>query len=205
MCFNSSISIASYIFGLVNSIILFKRGYEIEGAFYGFIIQMQFIEYLLWLNNRCNAKNKFITKIGISLNHLQPYVLYLLILKYNKGILPTQMHYLMLCFLILNINYFIINYRLLNRCTIGVKNKKELQWKIQYGLTKKFYYLFPFILALLFIKGLKKYNYLNAFLIVITFVVSYIKYYDKKAVGSVWCIMAAYIPFLLNIIYELKL
>ncbi len=100
MCFNSSISIASYIFGIVNSIILFKRGYEIEGAFYGFIIQMQLIEYLLWTNNKCNSKNKFITKIGISLNHLQPYVLYLLILKYNPGILPTHLHYLSIFFVI---------------------------------------------------------------------------------------------------------
>jgi hypothetical protein len=205
MCFNSSISIASYIFGIVNSIILFKRGYEIEGAFYGFIIQMQLIEYLLWSNNKCNNKNKFITKIGISLNHLQPYVLYLLILKYNPGILPTHLHYLMLCFLILNVNYFIINYKLLKKCTIGIENKKELQWKIQYGLTKKFYYLFPFILALLMIKGLKKYNYLNAFLIVITFVASYLKYRSSKGIGTIWCIMSAYIPFLLNIIYELKL
>lgn len=204
MCFNSSISIASYIFGLVNSIILFKRGYEIEGAFYGFIIQMQLIEYLLWTNNKCNNKNKFITKIGISLNHLQPYVLYLLILKYNEGILPIHIHYLMLCFLILNINYFIINFKLLKKCTIGIENKKELQWKIQYGLTKKFYYLFPFIMALLMIKGLKKYNYLNAFLIVITFMISYLKYRNSKGIGSIWCLMAAYISFLLNIIYSFK-
>lgn len=205
MCFNSSISIASYIFGIVNSIILFKRGYEIEGAFYGFIIQMQLIEYLLWTNNKCNNKNKFITKIGISLNHLQPYVLYLLILKYNQGILPTHIHYLMLCFLILNIYYFTINFKLLKKCTIGVENKKELQWKIQYGINASFYVLFTLILALLMFKGLKKYNYLNAFLIVITFVISYLKYHNKKAVGTIWCIAASYVPFLLNIIYELKL
>lgn len=205
MCFNSSISIASYIFGIINSIILFGRGHEIEGAFYGFIIQMQLIEYLLWTNNKCNNKNKFITKIGISLNHLQPYVLYLLILKYNYGILSTRIHYLMLCFLILNIYYFTINFKLLKKCTIGVENKKELQWKIQYGINASFYVLFTFILALLMFKGLKKYNYINAFLIVITFIISYFKYRNKKAVGTVWCIMAAYIPFLLNIIYELKI
>lgn len=204
MCFNSTISIVSYIFGLINSMILFRRGYEIEGAFYGFIIQMQLIEYLLWSNNKCNYKNKFITKIGISLNHLQPYVLYLLIVKYNKDALSSDINFLMLCFLILNIYYFTINFKLLKSCTVGIENKKELQWKIHFGINASFYILFAIILALLMFKGLKKYNYLNAFLIVITFMISYLKYHNKKAVGTIWCIAGAYIPFLLNIIYSLK-
>ena len=55
MCFNSYVSLGSYIFGLANSIILFRRGYKIEGVLYGFIIQMQLIEYLLWNNNKCNS------------------------------------------------------------------------------------------------------------------------------------------------------
>jgi len=205
MCFNSTISIVSYIFGLVNSMILFRRGHEIEGAFYGFIIQMQLIEYLLWSNNKCNYKNKFITKIGISLNHLQPYVLYLLILKYNKDALSSDINFLMLCFLILNIYYFTINFKLLKSCTVGIENKKELQWKIHFGINASFYVLFAIILAFLMFKGLKKYNYLNAFLIVITFMISYLKYHNKKAVGTIWCIAGSYIPFLLNIIYEFKL
>ena len=202
MCFNSTVSLGSYIFGLVNSFILFRRGYKIEGILYGFIIQMQLIEYLLWNNNKCNSVNKTITKIGISLNHFQPYLLYLAIIYFNGfNQLSLYIHQLVFIYLCVNIFYFYVNYQLLFRCTIGIENKKELQWLIQYGKEKKFYFFFVFMLAILCINGLKKYNYLNAFLLTLTFIISYIKYYDSKGVGSIWCLLAAYIPFILNIIY----
>jgi hypothetical protein len=62
--------------------LLYYRDYKIEALFYGFIIQMPLIEYLLWLNNSCNLINK--TKIGIALNHLQPIILYFLIIHISK-------------------------------------------------------------------------------------------------------------------------
>lgn len=202
MCFNLKISISSYIFGLINCIILFKRGYKIEALYYGLIIQMQFIEFLLWTFNKCNKINKFITQIGIFLNHLQPYILYFLIIKYNNDIIHPYIHYMMLYFFIINISYILLNIKTLNKCTIGIPNKKELQWKIHYGKHNEFYILFVIVLAILFINGLKKYNYINASIIVMTYIISYLKYKKSKGVGSIWCLIAAYIPFILNIIYE---
>lgn len=202
MCFNSTVSLSSYLFGLCNSFILFMRGYKLEGIIYGFIIQMQLIEYLLWNNNSCNSINKTITKIGILLNHLQPYILYLAIIHINGfNQLPFYIHQLMILFLVINIIYFWYNYSLLFKCTIGIENKKELQWLIQYGKEKKFYFFFVFIMIILCIFGFKKYNYLNGALLGLTFIISYIKYRNSKGVGSIWCLLAAYIPFILNIIY----
>ena len=54
MCFNKDVSILSYLIGFTGCILLYYRDYKIEGLFYLFIIQMQLIEYLLWLNNSCN-------------------------------------------------------------------------------------------------------------------------------------------------------
>lgn len=89
---------------------------------------MQLIEYLLWNNNKCNSINKIITKIGISLNHFQPYLLYLAIIYFNGfNQLSLYIHQLVFIYLCVNIFYFYVNYQLLFRCTIGIENKKELQ------------------------------------------------------------------------------
>ncbi len=204
MCFNSTISIISYIIGFSSSLLLYKRGYQIEGVFYGWVVQMQLIEYLLWINNKKTTINKNLTKLGIAFTHLQPYILYLAINHFNKNKLPLYVHQLMFIFLILNLIYFNVNSKLLNLNTIGIPNKLELQWKIQYGKYKRFYLIFLSLLLILTINGLNKYNYLNAVLIFITYIGSYIKYDKTKGVGSVWCVFAAYVPFLLNIIYYIN-
>lgn len=202
MCFNKDISLISYIIGTLSSIFLYLRGYKIEGILYGFIVQMQLIEYLLWLNNSCNNINKIITKIGILLNHLQPIVLYLLIVYFNNKIKNYYIHHIIIIiYIILTIIYLIYNNKLLENCTIGIPNKQELKWSIHYGNQKKYYYIFLFTLISLTIIGFKKYNYLNAYLILLIYLISYIKYNKTKSVGTIWCLFAAYMPVLLNIIY----
>jgi len=65
--------------------------YKIIGAFFLYVIQMQMIEYLLWVHRvKCDAYNINISTIGSILNNLQPLVLlsYLgsfLISKYMYG------------------------------------------------------------------------------------------------------------------------
>lgn len=204
MCFNKDISILSYIVGISGCILLYYRDYKIEGLLYAFVIQMQLIEYLLWLNNKCNWINKTITKIGIILNHLQPIILYLLIIYYNSNINKTSLiiiNIIIIIYFISTILYLFHNYKLLNSCTIGIENEKELFWNIQYGKFKKYYSIFLLSIVLLILLGLKKHNYLNAYIIILTFIISFVKYHKYKAVGTIWCLFAAYIPLLLNIIY----
>lgn len=203
MCINKNISLISYIIGVSSSILLFLRGYKIEGLLYGYISQMQLIEFLLWNNNKKNYLSKFISNIGIFFTHTQPLFLYLLILIYNKKP-PNDIHLIIIIFIISSILYFHKNYNLLNTYTIGIPDKKELLWKIQYGKNNKYYFIFTIILALLCIRGLKKYNYLNAFILTLGFVISYIKYYKSKGVGTMWCLYTAYAPVILNIIYTIK-
>ncbi len=205
MCINSEISIISYIIGISSSIILFYRGYKIEGLIYGYISQMQLIEFLLWNNNNKSNINKIITKLGIFLTHTQPIFLYLIILKYNRKIINDKyFHLIIFVFIISTIIYFNDNYKLLDKNTIGIPNKKELQWNIQYGKNKKYYFIFTASLALLCIIGLSKYNYLNALILTIGFIISFIKYYKSKGVGTMWCLYTAYAPLLLNIIYSIN-
>ncbi len=203
MCINKNISFISYIIGVSSSILLFLRGYKIEGLIYGYIAQMQIIEFLLWNNNKKNYLNKIINYIGILFTHTQPLFLYLIILIYNKNA-PNDIHYLILIFIIISIAYFHKNYKLLNSYTIGIPNKKELIWKIQYGKNNRYYFIFTITLALLCIRGLEKHNYLNAFILTLGFIISYIKYRKSKGVGTMWCLYIAYAPLILNIIYTIK-
>lgn len=206
MCLNKDVSILSYLIGLCGCILLYYRDYKIEALFYAFIIQMQLIEYLLWLNNSCNWINKTITKIGIALNHLQPIILYFLIIyistltKYTKNIINL----IIIIYIISTISYLGYNYKLLDTCTIGIENEKELFWEIHYGNFKKYYIIFVLSLSLLILLGFNKNNYLNSYVLIMTYVISYIKYYNTKGIGTIWCLFAAYVPILLNIVYSIK-
>jgi len=205
MCVNKKISLISYIIGILSSILLFLRNYKIEGLLYGYICQMQLIEYLLWNNNKKNNINKIITYIGIFLTHTQPIFLYLIILYFNKNSINNiNLHFLFIIYITSLLLYFNKNYKLINNYTLGIENKKELKWSIQYGKNNRFYIIFTIILALLCIIGLKKHNYLNAFILSLGFIISYIKYKKVKAVGTMWCLYTAYAPLILNIIYFIK-
>ena len=45
---------------------------------------MQLIEYFLWTNNKCNMRNITLSHIGALIMFIQPIILYLVILYYNK-------------------------------------------------------------------------------------------------------------------------
>ena len=49
MCFSSEVSLLAYITGLSGSVALFAIDRKPEAFFYGTVIQIQLIEYLLWL------------------------------------------------------------------------------------------------------------------------------------------------------------
>ena len=207
MCFNKDVSILSYLIGFAGCILLYYRDYKIEGLFYLFIIQMQLIEYLLWLNNSCNLINKTITKIGIVLNHIQPIILYFLIIYFNSNVdkyTKIIIHLIIIIYIISTIAYLIYNYKLLDSCTIGIENKKELFWEIQHGHLFEYYHIFVFAIFFMVLLGFKKHNYLNAYIILASIIISYIVYDKNKAVGTIWCLFAAYIPLLLNIVYTIK-
>jgi hypothetical protein len=114
MCYNKDISIYTYIIGLVSSYLLLtneKKSLKIIGCFFIVVIQMQLVEYFLWSNIKCNSKNITITNIGAFLNFIQPIILYLAILYYNKEITSKNKKIInitiILYILLLFYNYFI--------------------------------------------------------------------------------------------------
>ena len=172
---------------------------------------MQFIEYLLWIYNDCdNDINLIITRIGIVFTYTQPIFLYYIIKYYNNNHLNKNenqkiIDIIISIYIILLIIYLIHNKEGFNKCTIGIPDKKELQWYIHYADYENFYIYFyvyfAFTLSILCYYGLEKYKYLNSIIILIIYLISYYKYKNIKSVGTVWCFIASFTPLILNIIY----
>lgn len=203
MCFSSNASIISFLFGIIGSILVFSLGSvsnKIIGGFIGFVSLMQFIEYLLWNHQICDNYNKFLSILGMILNHMQPVVLGLLILLFNKTIPLYNYNIILLVlfiYLIIIIPYslqFKSNYNL--QCTL--KSIKHLKWNwISMNYSYIIYITFLLAMILLFIYGLpsKKLGIIVGCTAFITFFTSFI-IYPQEFVGALWCFYTAFIPII---------
>jgi hypothetical protein len=87
MCFSKALSMKSFIFGMVGSIMLmlfgnmkYKQSNYVIGLMFIFVSFMQLIEYMIWSDMECNkGLNIFASYIGPLFNHLQPVLLFILI------------------------------------------------------------------------------------------------------------------------------
>ena len=201
MCYNKDISIYTYLIGLIASYFLLtndKKSLKILGCFFIVIIQMQLVEYFLWTNNKCNSKNITITHIGAFLNLIQPIILYLAILYYNKDITNETKT-------IINIAIFLYLLSLLlyslNLFPIGCSSVTSistpyLQWGWMYKKYPNFItIMFPITLMLLMYFGLDKpYNLFVSILLTLSFIISFIIYRKQRAFAAIWCWFAVFIP-----------
>jgi nicotinamide riboside transporter PnuC len=89
MCFSPEASIRSLLAGVFGSLLCISLGTtkdKIVGYFLGFVSLMQGIEYLLWKHQKCDNYNKVISITGMILNHLQPFILGVIVLILNPKI-----------------------------------------------------------------------------------------------------------------------
>ena len=203
MCFNADISLTTYIIGLIGCIILIKKNFYVEAAFYFCVIQMQMIEYFLWKNQSCNDTNKITTKIGLIINHLEPIILWIAIYLFSKKILPEWVHYLIILYIFLTIIYCYYVYG--DNCTtVTEASKPHLEWKWNLGPYAHYYYMFfLFILNILCLYGVE-YGYHMAFLVNISFLISKLVYDKYHTVGAIWCFAAAFAPIISIPFYQLS-
>jgi hypothetical protein len=197
MCFSAEASIRSLLAGLTGSLLCISLGTttdKIVGFFLGFVSLMQGIEYLLWRHQKCDNYNRFISVLGMVLNHLQPFILGLIVLLLN----PKTANYrkivtLMVFYLIVFIPY---SYQFLKMkgtmCTIkGETNKDE------HDYSQFCYTVFLFVMCAIFILGIpnKSTGLRFAAVATITYTTSLI-FYPREVAGALWCYYTAYIPFI---------
>jgi hypothetical protein len=203
MCYSANASIVSFTFGVIGSLLCVSLGSvkdKIIGFFIFFVSFMQGIEYLLWKHQICDNYNKFISVLGMILNHLQPIVLGLLVILFNTNLSRTKLrwiYFFMATYLIVIIPYsiqFLQNSNSL--CTIKNKETTHLQWNWNIMKYHNFVYIvFLLTFCALFLLGLPKLRdgIIASLVTVITYSTSSY-FYPQKNFGAIWCFYVVFIP-----------
>lgn len=220
MCFNENISLLTYFTGLGGSAALLTQNRIPESLFYGWVVQMQLVDYFLWKNQpcniteknkicnkeellNCNKTNNYTTTAGIIINHLEPLVLFSSIMLFSNKTLPISIIVLFILFMIF-MTFYTANIFINpdnnndNLCTtVTEESDPHLHWKWNY---EKYNYIvysfFVIILVILSYFGLEK-GHINALIVIIGFAISKYIYGTKRSTGSMWCFMAAFAPWIL--------
>lgn len=202
MCFNAEVSLVIYAIGTIGSIYLWKYNKPLA-IFYGWVVLMQMIEFFLWKNQQClddatREKNIMITKIGALINNMEPIVLWIAIILFSYRTLSANIHVWMIIFCAFTILY--MENLSMNKCTVVTKESSpHLHWKWNEGSNYIIYYAsFLFSLIILSLEGLeKKVSIINAVMVGAGFFLSHILFTDTHSTGALWCVVAAFAPWLL--------
>ena len=200
MCYNKETSITTYIIGSLASLYLIIKKdiqYKIIGAFFLYVIQIQMIEYLLWVHHvKCDAYNINISTIGSILNNLQPIVLFLLIKYLNPIIYKKNKNFIdmLIGVYIINLLLYCLNIYPMD-CTI-LDNSNHLYWKWNHKKNALLFYIIFIIVQILlsYLGFAYPFNIFCTLILLGSFLISKYMYGNTKAVGAIWCWYAALVP-----------
>ena len=207
MCFNAEVSLSMYVIGTIGYIMLYLRGYAAEAMLYACVIQMQLIEYLLWINQENVVMNKLVTKLGILVNHIEPIVFWIGIKTFGIR-LPQWVDAMMIGYIICTLVYthHVLVWNVTEETRVSEESKPHLHWKWNEGRGHGMFYIyFLIILYVLSVYGLPKTNGQNmkhGLVVFVSFMSSYALYGSKHSVGAMWCFMAAFVPWILPLLYN---
>lgn len=211
MCYSKNLSLKSFLFGIISSLLLITYGDKNNllvnksiGYFYIFVSFMQFFEYLFWLDINCKkGYNKFAAYMAPLFNHFQPIVVLLLNYKYleSSNIVPLNI------LIILNIIYslyVIIKYKEYidqpkNLC-IQTNDEGHLNWTWKKEFDNGYYRYYLIIMIINYINFIYDKNILLSF--IISHIILGISYFNfKQNIGEFWCLMVTGVP-LFNLIFQ---
>ena len=201
MCYSKSLSLKSFLFGIISSLYLYNNSSFNENKtiamFFSFVSLMQLVEYFLWSDLKCTGINQTTSKIGILLNHFQPVVLLIISLFYLESNKSLDFNIIILINIIYSIYVIYVYKRFLDEKNFCVKpNKKgHLDWTWKHNFNYNFYHLLIF---------LNLYNYYNYSKLTMSIILSYVLFFIsltkfKDNIGEFWCLMVTGIPFLFNL------
>jgi len=220
MCYSLQASKNSLLINIISCFILyhgindnlkFTRPHKILSFFFLFVGLMQLYDWIFWDNqdlsdiNQQNINYTF-TKIAMISNHLQPIVLALLILYFNKQ-LGYYSQIIIIIYTIVIIFYSLKAYNKINY-TVVKKEKEDnkvhdiLYWEWNYQDNGTIiYFLFLLCLCILFYENFNiPLNIILVFIGLYSFIYSFNKH---NSVGRFWCERSAYIPLLLLILIKI--
>ena len=198
MCWNASVSLNTFIFGLVCAIIasIFGNYNNIFLLIPLSLSLMQLLEYFAWNNINNKKVIKFLSYIGLFIIFLQVFLLnYLLTNGKFRIILFTIMFSLILLF-------FIIDFKNVN-FTMKKGENGHLIW---YWLDVPIFWIIITIIFYLIPLYYSKYIY-GFYFTLISIIISLYFYFKYKTWGSMWCYMSniVWVYILIKtLIYKIK-
>lgn len=198
MCHSLDASLGALVIGWIGCILLFLSGSSINrnvSLMLAYVISMQLIEALMWMDQKCNGLNQIASKIGFLQNIGQPIVIFIALLPFlsKDKTIPKSM----LCIYILALIIFII------RNFTSMKNDKfwctkagngGLQWNWS-GKQDMFIWI-TFVASVAATMFYSKMSKFTSFATFATLLASYFRYGSSKAVGSWWCLYAICLPYI---------
>jgi len=141
------------------------------------------------------------------LNNIQPVVLFMILITFNKKISNKSLNYMALVTILYSV--FAILYSLQldeNECTNkSIPGNKHLIWKwnlMDYYLL--FYLLFLLTEIILLYLGIPHNKYIYIMYWLFTYIVSKLIYASKSISGAIWCFFAAFTPFIYVLFNDIK-
>ena len=181
MCWNASVSLNTYIFGLFASLFSYYNGFGniLSVIFYQSFIIMQLIEYFIWTKTFCN---KLLSQIALFIVLCQPIFNIIKIETYPKAI-----SYLLAAYLIFIIILYtlIIPIDTINFSTVSSKNG-HLSWK---WLNWNIYIIFIWY-TFLSTRWIIDKMYMIFIVISVLLIITLILYKETNTFGSMWCWVA---------------
>lgn len=211
MCWSRDISILAFVFITCGSLMLkyygnseYKQYNNILCYFFIFVGLMQLIDLAIWSDIKCNKYyNKIATILGMILNYLQPFILFILIIFFSKEGIKSKntktlkvikiINYMYLLIIIMMFIHYIIKYIYKNKSACSkIINSGHIKWlwsdKYIYG-----YLLYNIVMViniyLIYIMG---YNLISPILSYVLLLISYI--YFNQNIGELWCFFVVIIP-----------
>jgi hypothetical protein len=178
MCWNASVSLNTYIFGLFASLFSYYNGFGniLSVIFYQSFIIIQLIEYFIWTKA---FSNKLLSQIGLFVIMCQPIFN---IIKIEQS--PQVIPYILAAYIIfIVILYtFIVPLNSVNFSTVPSKNG-HLSWK---WLDWNIYIIFIWY-AFLSIRWIIDKMYFVLTIITALLIITLVLYKDTNTFGSMWC------------------
>jgi hypothetical protein len=197
MCYSAEVSLGTFSAVTLISIYLWMRNNKIDravGLILFFIGFMQLLEYILWVNQKCNLTNKIVSAIIPAYLFFQPAGLALIIWQMNAG-WGTLYPFIVGISILIGIPNLINYYKTSSRELCIKKGEcNHLDWKLDNNLFDKRNTFFNFILIvsyyffLFYTVGTLKNTTLSAIFVTL-WATSWIitnKLY-KEVWSSIWC------------------
>ena len=206
MCYSAESSILSFLIGFPACLYLLQSKNNTNkhvGLFLLSVVMMQFLEFLMWIDQKCGFLNSFASRSIVLVLYLQIYTIFLGGYLYNTLNIPKTLLKIIVIILTFGLIYFLTNYIDKRKWCSKPNKDKSLQWVYQNNVPIYFVYAYfiIFIISQFLVKELWKG--------ILIFILGSLSYYfnqfkNNASTYSRWCYYSAFTPLVFAILNYFK-